>query len=38
MLTGILPIGSGTFTLMGHDVAPKNQVDANTSGIAIVVQ
>ena len=38
MLTGILPIGSGTFTLMGHDVAPKNQVDANHQGIAIVVQ
>jgi len=38
MLTGILPIGSGTFTLLGHDVAPKNQVDANHQGIAIVVQ
>lgn len=38
MLTGILPIGSGTFTLDGGDVAPKNQVDANHHGIAIVVQ
>ena len=38
MLTGILPIGSGTFTLDGQDVAPKNQVDANHHGIAIVVQ
>lgn len=38
MLTGILPIGSGTFTLSGEQVAPKNQVDANHHGIAIVVQ
>lgn len=38
MLTGILPIGSGTFTLDGVNVAPKNQVDANHCGIAIVVQ
>lgn len=38
MLTGILPIGSGTFTLEGEQVAPKNQVDANLLGIAIVVQ
>lgn len=38
MLTGILPIGSGTFTLEGIDVAPKNQVDANHLGIAIIVQ
>ncbi len=38
MLTGILPIGSGTFTLEGEQVAPKNQVDANLRGIAIVVQ
>lgn len=38
MLTGILPIGSGTFTLEGKDVAPKNQVDANHHGIAIIVQ
>lgn len=38
MLTGILPIGSGTFTLQGENVAPKNQVDANHHGIAIVVQ
>jgi ribose transport system ATP-binding protein len=38
MLTGILPIGEGTFTLDGEEVAPKNQVDANHHGIAIVVQ
>ena len=38
MLTGILPIGGGTFTLDGENVAPKNQVDANHHGIAIVVQ
>ncbi len=38
MLTGILPIGGGTFTLRGQQVAPKNQVDANHHGIAIVVQ
>lgn len=38
MLTGILPIGSGEFTLRGQKVAPKNQVDANHHGIAIVVQ
>ncbi len=38
MLTGILPIGSGTFTLAGEQVAPKNQVDANHHGIAVVVQ
>jgi ribose transport system ATP-binding protein len=38
MLTGILPIGSGTFTLEGKEVDPKNQVDANHHGIAIIVQ
>ena len=38
MLTGIIPIGSGTFTLEGEQVAPRNQVDANHHGIAIVVQ
>ena len=38
MLTGILPIGSGTFTLEGQEVAPTNQVDANHHGIAIIVQ
>ncbi|OFR20509.1 ribose ABC transporter [Atopobium sp. HMSC064B08] len=38
MLTGILPIGSGTFTLSGKNVAAKNQVDANHQGIAIIVQ
>ncbi|AEB06479.1 monosaccharide ABC transporter ATP-binding protein, CUT2 family [Coriobacterium glomerans PW2] len=38
MLTGILPIGAGTFTLEGKRVAPKNQVDANHLGIAVIVQ
>lgn len=38
MLTGILPIGAGTFTLSGKTVAAKNQVDANHQGIAIIVQ
>ncbi|MCC6103092.1 MAG: ATP-binding cassette domain-containing protein, partial [Olegusella sp.] len=38
MLTGILPIGSGTFTLEGKEIAPRNQIDANHHGISIVVQ
>lgn len=38
MLTGIYTIGSGTFTLDGTDVKPKNQVDANNHGISIIVQ
>ncbi len=38
MLTGIYSLGGGTFTLDGQDVHPKNQVDANRHGIAIIVQ
>lgn len=38
MLTGIYSIDSGTFTLDGKDVHPKNQVDANNQGISIIVQ
>lgn len=38
MLTGIYSLGSGTFTLDGENVRPKNQVDANRHGIAIIVQ
>ena len=38
MLTGIYPIGSGTFVLNGEEVHPKNQVDANHHGISIIVQ
>lgn len=38
MLTGILPIGSGTFTLEGEKIAPKNQVDGNHLGVAVIVQ
>ena len=38
MLTGILPIGGGTFTLDGEQIAPKNQVDGNHHGVAVIVQ
>lgn len=38
MLTGIYTLDSGTFTLEGKNVKPKNQVDANRHGIAIIVQ
>jgi len=38
MLCGILPIGGGTFTLDGKEIRPKNQVDANHLGVAIIVQ
>lgn len=38
MLTGIHQIDSGTFTLDGKQVAPKNQVEANNEGISIIVQ
>jgi len=38
MLTGIYPMESGTFTLDGEDIHPKNQVDANNHGISIIVQ
>ncbi|MCD8082247.1 MAG: ATP-binding cassette domain-containing protein, partial [Clostridiales bacterium] len=38
MLCGIYEMGGGTFTLDGELVRPKNQVDANNHGIAIIVQ
>lgn len=38
MLTGIISIGEGTFTLDGQQIAPKNQVDANHLGAAVIVQ
>ncbi len=38
MLTGIYPMESGTFTLDGEDIHPKNQVDANNRGVSIIVQ
>jgi ribose transport system ATP-binding protein len=38
MLTGIISIGEGTFTLDGEQIAPKNQVDGNHHGVAVVVQ
>lgn len=38
MLCGIYELGSGTFTLDGQEVRPKNQVEANHVGISIIVQ
>ncbi|MCD7757572.1 MAG: sugar ABC transporter ATP-binding protein [Clostridiales bacterium] len=38
MLCGIYSMDGGTFTLDGEEVHPKNQVDANHHGIAIIVQ
>ncbi len=38
MLTGIIPIGEGSFELDGERIAPKNQVDANHHGAAVIVQ
>ena len=38
MPTGIIPIGEGTFELDGEQIAPKNQVDANHHGAAVIVQ
>ena len=38
MLTGIISIGEGTFELDGEQIAPKNQVDANHHGAAVIVQ
>lgn len=38
MLTGIYTKDSGKFILDGEEVNPKNQVDANNHGIAIIVQ
>ena len=37
-LTGIYKKDSGTFTLEGKVIEPKNQVDANHLGVAIIVQ
>ena len=38
MLTGIIPIGEGSFELDGERIIPKNQVDANHHGAAVIVQ
>lgn len=38
MLCGIYSIDSGTFTLDGVEIHPKNQVDANNHGVSIIVQ
>ncbi len=38
MLTGIYSMETGTFTMDGVDIHPKNQVDANNMGISIIVQ
>ncbi len=38
MLTGIYSIDSGHFILDGTEVHPRNQVEANNEGIAIIVQ
>ena len=38
MLCGIYSIGGGTFTLDGAELHPKNQVEANNAGVAIIVQ
>ena len=38
MLCGIYTLGSGTFTLDGRAIQPRNQVEANRLGISIIVQ
>ncbi|MBP5329933.1 MAG: sugar ABC transporter ATP-binding protein [Spirochaetaceae bacterium] len=38
MLCGIYPMSSGTFTLLGNEIKPKSQVEANKIGISIIVQ
>ena len=38
MLCGIYSIGGGTFSLDGQQIHPRNQVEANNVGIAIIVQ
>ena len=38
MLTGIYTLDSGEFILDGHNVHPKNQIEANNEGISIIVQ
>ncbi len=38
ILTGIYPLETGKFILDGEEIHPKNQVDANNKGVAIIVQ
>lgn len=38
MLCGIHTISSGTFTLLGKEIKPRSQVEANREGVAIIVQ
>ena len=38
MLCGIHSISSGTFNLLGTEIKPKSQVEANKDGVAIIVQ
>lgn len=38
MLCGIHSISSGTLTLLGKEIKPKSQVEANKLGISIIVQ
>lgn len=38
MLCGIHTISSGTFTLLGKEIRPKSQVEANKEGVSIIVQ
>jgi len=38
MLTGIITMDGGTFELDGQQIQPKNQVDANHLGAAVIVQ
>ena len=38
MLCGIYSMSSGTFTLLGKEIKPKSQVEANKEGVSIIVQ
>ena len=38
MLCGIYTMTSGTFTLLGKQIKPKSQVEANKEGVSIIVQ
>ena len=38
MLCGIHTISSGTFNLLGKEIRPKSQVEANRAGVSIIVQ
>ena len=38
MLCGIHTISSGTLTLLGKEIKPRSQVEANKLGISIIVQ